>query len=292
MPGYVIHLAVAEEYLRKHSQKKENYNQFINGTIFPDSVMDKSKTHYGDGSSNSNLYKFLLDRDMKTSFNRGYFLHLLSDYLFYNKYIQCFSKKIYDDYDLLNKKLIDKYKVTLMRIINDNCEFVTVDLLRNIDESRRNVAIRIGYVPGTYDLLHSGHIENIKYAQNMCDIIVVGVNFDELVWKNKAKKTMQSQDTRKFIMEHVKGVDQVILASTNDKRVINEKIVEITGYGIDAIFLGGDLKGKDAMNQEGDLDGVDYIYTPRSETKMKTVSSTVFRKSFKIFRCIWILFKY
>ena len=179
-----------------------------------------------------------------------------------------------------------------MRIINDNCEFVTVDLLRNIDESRRNVAIRIGYVPGTYDLLHSGHIENIKYAQNMCDIIVVGVNFDELVWKNKAKKTMQSQDTRKFIMEHVKGVDQVILASTNDKRVINEKIVEITGYGIDAIFLGGDLKGKDAMNQEGDLDGVDYIYTPRSETKMKMVSSTVFRKSFKIFRCIWILFKY
>ena len=164
-----------------------------------------------------------------------------------------------------------------MRIINDNCEFVTVDLIRNIDESRSNVAIRIGYVPGTYDLLHSGHIENILCYK---------------VWKNKAKKTMQSQDTRKFIMEHVKGVDQVILASTNDKRVINEKIVEITGYGIDAIFLGGDLKGKDAMNQEGDLDGVDYIYTPRSETKMKMVSSTVFRKSFKIFRCIWILFKY
>ena len=222
-----------------------------------------------------------------------------------------------------------------MRIINDNCEFVTVDLLRNIDESRSNVAIRIatneeietlsgrtpfkdgqqrisiaksikgvsyilygeklikveknrmpvhihkykiGYVPGTYDLLHSGHIENIKYAQNMCDIIVVGVNSDELVWKNKAKKTMQGQDTRKFIMEHVKGVDQVILASTNDKRVINEKIVEITGYGIDAIFLGGDLKGKEAMNHEGDLEGVDYIYTPRSETKMKTVSSTASRK--------------
>ena len=40
-------------------------------------------------------------------------MHLLSDYLFYNKYIECFSKKIYDDYDLLNKKLIDKYKVTL-----------------------------------------------------------------------------------------------------------------------------------------------------------------------------------
>ncbi len=222
-----------------------------------------------------------------------------------------------------------------MRIINDNCEFVTIDLLRNIDESRSQVAIRIatdeeieklsgrkafkdiqqrisiaksikgvnyilygeklikvenrkpkkfhkyklGYVPGTYDLLHSGHIENIKYAQNMCDIVVVGVNSDDLVWKNKSKKTMQNQKTRKFVMEHIKGVDYVIFALTNDKSVINEKIMAITKFGINAIFLGGDLKGKNAMNQEGDLDGVDYIYTPRSETKMKTVSSTAFRKS-------------
>ncbi len=135
MPGYVIHLAVAEEYLRKHSQKKENYNQFINGTIFPDSVTDKSKTHYGDGSSNSNLYKFLLDRDMKTSFNRGYFLHLLSDYLFYNKYIECFSKKIYDDYDLLNKKLIDKYKVTLPEEVKNKVFYKDYGELTILSES-------------------------------------------------------------------------------------------------------------------------------------------------------------
>ena len=29
MPGYVIHLAVAEEYLRKQKKVKENYNDFI-----------------------------------------------------------------------------------------------------------------------------------------------------------------------------------------------------------------------------------------------------------------------
>ncbi len=113
MPGYVIHLSVAEEYLRKQTKVKENYDEFIEGVIYPDSVTDKSLTHYGKSSSYSNLYNFLKERELKNSFNRGYFLHLLTDYLFYNKYIDFFSKDIYNDYDILNRQLIDKYNVTL-----------------------------------------------------------------------------------------------------------------------------------------------------------------------------------
>ena len=64
MPGCVIHLAVAEEYLRKHKEKNENYNDFIEGVIFPDSVKDKSLTHYGERSSKTNLYKFLQDKKL------------------------------------------------------------------------------------------------------------------------------------------------------------------------------------------------------------------------------------
>ena len=30
MAGYVIHLAVAEEYLKKHKERQEEYNEFIN----------------------------------------------------------------------------------------------------------------------------------------------------------------------------------------------------------------------------------------------------------------------
>lgn len=113
MPGYVMHLAVAEEYLRKQKKVKENYNDFIEGVIFPDSVTDKSLTHYGQKSSLANLYNFLKENDLKDSFKRGYFLHLLTDYLFYNKYLDRCSKDIYNDYDILNRKLIEKYKVKL-----------------------------------------------------------------------------------------------------------------------------------------------------------------------------------
>lgn len=82
MPGYVIHLAVAEEYLRKHKNKGEEYEEFIKGVIYPDSIVPKSKTHYGKESSLSNVFEFLKVNKINNSFNRGYFLHLLTDYLF------------------------------------------------------------------------------------------------------------------------------------------------------------------------------------------------------------------
>ncbi len=123
MPGYVIHLSVAEEYLKKHQNTKENYNEFIEGVIFPDGVKDKSETHYGAKSSVSNLYEFLKENDIDNSFKKGYFLHLLTDYLFYNKYVDSMSNDMYNDYDILNAKLIEKYNVVLPEKIKNRVFF-------------------------------------------------------------------------------------------------------------------------------------------------------------------------
>ena len=120
MAGYVIHLAIAEEYLRKHKDIKEDYEEFIKGVIYPDSVTDKSLTHYGIKSSKVILKDFLQDNEINNSYMRGYFLHLITDYLFYNKYLEKFSKDIYNDYDILNKRLIEKYNVVLPENIQNN----------------------------------------------------------------------------------------------------------------------------------------------------------------------------
>lgn len=119
MAGYVIHLAVAEEYLRKHRDIKENYKEFIEGVIYPDSVSDKSLTHYGSKSSKVILKDFLKENKLEDSYKRGYFLHLVTDYLFYNKYLDIFTKDIYNDYDILNKFLIEKYNVKIPIKVQD-----------------------------------------------------------------------------------------------------------------------------------------------------------------------------
>ncbi len=120
MAGYVIHLAVAEEFLRIYPNAIVNYEDFIEGIIYPDSVADKSLTHYGPKSSMVNLKDFFYERDIKSDFDKGYFLHLVTDYLFYNKFLSVFSKKlIYDDYDILNKYIKDKFKVKIPEKIKD-----------------------------------------------------------------------------------------------------------------------------------------------------------------------------
>lgn len=120
MAGYVIHLAVGEEFIRNYPNEIKNYNEFIEGIIFPDGVTDKSQTHYGPKSSKVNLKNFFEDRDITDDFNKGYFLHLVTDYLFYNRFLEVFSKQyIYNDYDILNKALEDEFKVKIPDKIKD-----------------------------------------------------------------------------------------------------------------------------------------------------------------------------
>ena len=119
MAGYVIHLAVAEAYIKKHPKDIDDYNQFVEGVIFPDSVSDKSITHYGEKSSKVNLKWFLKENKINNDYNKGYFLHLVTDYIFYNKFLVCFSKDIYNDYDILNKKLQEKFDVKIPENIKE-----------------------------------------------------------------------------------------------------------------------------------------------------------------------------
>lgn len=139
MAGYVIRLSVAEEYLKKHPDDNEDYNEFIEGVIFPDSVKIKSETHYGLESSKSNLYDFLQEHKLNTSFERGYFLHLLTDYLFYNKYLDCISTDIYNDYDILNDRLIKEYDIVLPEKVRNevfskegNLKILSIELVENL----------------------------------------------------------------------------------------------------------------------------------------------------------------
>lgn len=119
MAGYVIHLAVAEAYIKKHQEDISDYNKFIEGIIFPDSVSDKSITHYGEKSSKVNLKWFLEENEIDNDYNKGYFLHLATDYIFYNKLLEFFSKDIYNDYDILNKKLQERFNVKIPENIKE-----------------------------------------------------------------------------------------------------------------------------------------------------------------------------
>ena len=120
MPSFIIHLAIAKKYLNNHPQ--ENAEEFYQGVIAPD-LKDKSTSHFGPYSSKPDLNRYCKEVGLETSYNRGYFLHLLTDDLFYNKYLKGFSSEIYEDYNIINKKLIEKYGIEIPKEIIGKVKF-------------------------------------------------------------------------------------------------------------------------------------------------------------------------
>ncbi len=62
---------------------------------------------------------------------------------------------------------------------------------------------------GTFDLLHVGHINLLKRAKALGDYLIVAVSTDEFN-AIKDKKAYYSYEDRKYILEAVKYVDEVI----------------------------------------------------------------------------------
>lgn len=172
MPGFVIHIATANEYIRKHKNEIKNKEEFIQGCIYPDMTTKEGKkqTHFGKSSAGTVLRNFLKEVNIDTDYNKGYFLHLVTDYIFYNKILPYTSKEIYNDYDILNKYLMHKYNVEICDNIKDKVFFkegetkiITKELVeKTIDEA------------STYELegikkeiLSSDYIEKWDYIREL-----------------------------------------------------------------------------------------------------------------------------
>lgn len=134
MASYGIHFAIVEEYLKLH---QENRAEFIKGTIDVDLAIDKIKSHYTGITNHDNLIEFLnqkvvlanyvKENEINTSYDRGYFLHLLTDYYFYTTFFDKewlqsinyseFKQILYNEYPVLNPLLKSTYKIQYPEII-------------------------------------------------------------------------------------------------------------------------------------------------------------------------------
>ncbi len=130
MASSTIHLAIAKKFLEK---KDYNREEFLKGALFPDTVKNKDITHYTDlnrGKDNIshlrgkvNLYSFLLAHNSLTDFERGWFVHLVADYLFFDECFTAqyllthsyeeFRRDLYFAYDSLNKYIANKYSISM-----------------------------------------------------------------------------------------------------------------------------------------------------------------------------------
>ncbi len=132
MASFNIHLAVAKRYNDKNFIG--NSEDFYKGIIDPDLEEYENKLHYTESNRNrehlisylqgkTNLPWFLSENNIDTDYNKGVFLHLITDYIFFNNFFETnylnnityeeFVRDLHYSYDYTNDYLKDKYDVDI-----------------------------------------------------------------------------------------------------------------------------------------------------------------------------------
>ena len=111
------------------------------------------------------------------------------------------------------------------------------------------------YTSGTFDMLHINHLKMIEYARALGDILIVGVNTDELVASYKSTPIIPFEQ-RIALLKAIKGPDIVIPQKSLDHR---DKVKKLN---FDICVVGDDWTGKfDYLKEQG----VEVVYFPYGE---------------------------
>lgn len=130
MPSIHVHLAIGKRYIQKN--KVNNTEEFLKGIVAPDFAKSKEKSHYTvirkskgnlieDLKYKVNIEEFLKENRIETDYEKGVFLHILTDKIFFNeffeeKYLQNvgykkFAQDLYYSYSIINLYLEKKYNI-------------------------------------------------------------------------------------------------------------------------------------------------------------------------------------
>lgn len=132
---------------------------------------------------------------------------------------------------------------------------------------------KTGYVSGTFDMFHMGHLNLLRRAKEHCDYLIVGVLSDECVISNKKKAPVISLNDRIEIIRACKYVDEVDVTTAE---LIN-KVNAWGKYHFDAMFTGDDHKTDGWAWEEPELNklGAELVFFPYTEhvtsTKLRDV---------------------
>jgi len=91
------------------------------------------------------------------------------------------------------------------------------------------------YTSGCWDLFHIGHLNFLKAAKRLGDVLIVGVNTDKMIYQYKERHPTISFKERKRIVESLKCVDIAVPHTLNETKMLDRYCITIiavvSGYG-------------------------------------------------------------
>ncbi len=162
------------------------------------------------------------------------------------------------DYDEIYKDVIKRYQQNPQKYGEDSYSY-KMSSGRIFDKPQ----IKIGYLSGTFDLFHIGHLNLLKRAKENCDYLIVGVHFSG-AWKGK--KTYIPFEERVEILKSIRYVDKVVMSEKEDCDAWDK-------YKYDYLFVGSDYKGTERFEKYEKYfadKNVEIVYFPYTQGTSST----------------------
>ena len=149
--------------------------------------------------------------------------------------------KVNDAYYKLTKTQLEKWGVKYHEIHfgKQSFDYFIDDKNLTIDQFKSMVKPRVGFIAGTFDVMHPGYIEMFKFMKNNCDYLIVGLHKDPSLERDTKLKPVLSTDERKEMLLSLRYIDQVI-----EYQIESELIEILKNNKIDIRFLGDDYIDK------------------------------------------------
>ena len=176
------------------------------------------------------------------------------------KRMYCHSTLYIPQYEEVFKGVIDRYHTDPHQYGVDSYEYKM-----NCGRFNDKPQLIIGYLSGTFDLFHIGHLNLLRRAKQHCDYLVVGVHKDA---SHKGKSTFIPYEERVEIIRSIGYVDKVIPSEPEDCDIYIKGIVKY-----DRLFVGSDYKGTERFERYEAFfadKGVEIVYFPYTQGTSST----------------------
>jgi rfaE bifunctional protein nucleotidyltransferase chain/domain len=102
------------------------------------------------------------------------------------------------------------------------------------------------WINGCFDILHRGHYELFNYAKSLGDILIVGIDSDNKVKKDKGlNRPYNNLDDRTYALKSLQAINDVVYF--NSKEELKDLI---KNNHPDILVVGSDWKGKEIVGGE------------------------------------------
>jgi D-beta-D-heptose 7-phosphate kinase/D-beta-D-heptose 1-phosphate adenosyltransferase len=118
-------------------------------------------------------------------------------------------------------------------------------------ESARRAGRRVVFTNGVFDILHPGHIRYLQQARALGDLLIVGLNSDASVRRNKGpERPINPEAERAEILEALACVDAVVVFDEDTpERIIQTVRPDVLVKGAD--WAENAIVGRDTVESHG-----------------------------------------